>query len=244
MYAAGSDAIPSMTAPASDTFISGYITGPYRAAGSGSMQIAHLVIGSTAITAANVVSLYQAMTQNTAVGVTVFNGGGGFTAIFENPTASTAYVTQFNIRGKRLRLYQPNVYIKRDEGSALAIGEHRLSFDMAYQDDPLVGRDLGDFLSTILPEALPQIDTIEFDGDRNAYLQRMALQMEPGDRIRITDSHGGIAEDYWVNGVSVTMTGDSSVHVTANVIRAYDVQFWQLGVVDYSELDESTFLVY
>jgi hypothetical protein len=243
-YTAGSDAIPDMTAPASDTFVSGSITGPYRPSNAGSMQMAHLAIWKAAIASSDVIALHQAMTQNTAVGLVVFNGGGSFTAIFENPTTTTAYVTKLDIRGKRLRLYQPNIYTKRDEGSALAIGEHRLPFDMAYQDDPLVGKDLGDFLGSVLPDALPQVGGVQFDGDRNAYLQAMALQLEPGDRIRITDAHSGLNEDFWVNGISGEITDRGSIKASADVIRAYDVPFWQIGVAGYSELDETTFLVY
>jgi hypothetical protein len=244
VYTAGSDSIPVMAAASTDTFVTGSITGPYRATNTGSLQMAHLAIWKSALTAANVTSLYVAMTQNTAVGLTVFNGGSSFTAIFENPTNLTGYVTQFNIRGKRLRLYQPSVYTKRDEGSALAIGEHRLSFDMSYQDDPLVGKDLGDFLVTILPDALPQVNSVEIDGERNAYLQTMALAVEPGDRIHVTDAHSGLAEAYWVNGVTGAIDGSGGIGASLNIIRAYDVNFWQLGVAGFSELGETTFLVY
>lgn len=244
IYTAGSDSIPSMTAPSTDTFISGYINGPYRQADTGSMQTAHLAVWKSALTAANVTSLYQAMNQNQGVTVTVFNGGGSFKAIFENPTDLTSYATKFDIRGKRLKLYKPSVYTSRDEGSALAIGEQLMEFDMAYQDDPLVGKDLGDFLITVLPDALPEVDHLDFDGERNDYLKDMALALEPGDRVRVEDAHSGLSEDFWVNGIRGSVTGIGVMKISADVIRAYDIPFWQLGIVGASELGETTFLAY
>lgn len=239
-----SDAIPSMTPASSDTFVSGSITGPYRAGVGGEVRTAHLGIGSAAITAANVTTLQQAMVNNTAVGVTVFQGGSGISAIFENPTGGAAYVTKFDVRGKRLRLYQPNTYTRRNEASEDAIGERVLSLDQTYQDAPLSGKDAGDFLISILPQALPRIGRVSFDGSRNAYLQNMAAAVEPGDRIAVTDAYSGFSEAYWVNGVEGKISGPGYQQVTLHVIRAYDVPFWLLGVVGFSELGQTTFLSY
>lgn len=239
-----SDAIPSMTPASSDTFLSGSLTGPYRAGASGEVRTAHLGIGAAAITAANVLTLQQAMVNNAAVGVTVFQGGSGISAIFENPTGGAAYVTKFDVRGKRLKLYQPNSYIQRNEASEGAIGERVLSLDQTYQDAPLSGKDAGDFLISILPQALPRIGRVTFDGSRNAYLQNMAAKVEPGDRITVTDAYSGFAEAYWVNGVEGKIGGPGHQTVTLHVIRAYDVPFWLLGTVGFSELGQTTFLSY
>lgn len=243
-FTVGSDAIPAMTPASSDTFVTGSITGPYRTGAGGEVRTAHLAVWKAAEVASDLVALKSAMTDNTAVGVTVFQGGTGVSAIFENPTAQTAYVTKFDVRGKRLRLYQPNTYTRRNSASEDAIGERVLSLDQTYQDEPLSGKDAGDFLVSILPQALPRIGRASFDGSRNAYLQNMAAAVEPGDRITVTDAYSGFAEAYWVNGVEGRIGGPGHQQVTLHVIRAYDVPFWLLGTVGFSELGTTTYLSY
>lgn len=243
-FAAGSDVVPSMTPASSDTFVSGSITGPYRTGLLGDMKTAHLAIWKAAEVASDVLQLYTVMTQNAAVALSVFPGGSGITAIFENPTANSGYVTLFNVRGKRLKVYQPNTYIRRHPGSELAIGERSVSLDMTYQDDPLSGKDAGDFLISILPQALPEIEKLQFDGHRNAYLQTMAASVEPGDRITLTDAYSGIAEAYWVNGVAGKLWGPGLQTVTLDVIRTYDVPFWLIGTVGFSEIGTTSYVSY
>ena len=241
-FTAGSDVIPAMAPASSDTFSRGAITGPYRTGAVGSFATAHLAIWKAAVVSSDIASLYTAMTQNTDISLTVFQGGSGVTAIFENPTTSTGYVTRFDVRGKRLKVYQPSTYVRRNLGSNLAIGERSTSLDMTYQDAPLSGKDVGDFLISILPIALPEIERLEFDGARNSTLQTMAASIEPGDRISLTDSYSGIAEHYWVNGVAGRLWGAGEQTVTLYVIRTFDVPFWLIGVAGFSEIGQTTYV--
>jgi len=241
-FAAGSDTIPSLTVPSSDTFVRGAITGPYRSGAAGVLGVAHLAIWKAAVVSSDIANLYTAMTQRTDIGLTVFQGGSGVTAIFENPTTSTGYVTKFDIRGKRLKVYQPNTYVKRSIDSAIAIGERAVSLDMTYQDSPLSGKDVGDFLISILPTALPEVEKLEFDGHRNSTLQTMAASIEPGDRITLRDTYSGISEDYWVNGCAGHVWAGGLQTITLYVIRTFDVPFWLIGVVGFSEIGQTTYV--
>jgi hypothetical protein len=243
-YAAGSDTIPSLTVPTSDTFASGYINGPYRTGAAGDVRTAHLAIGKTALVTSDILQMYTKMTSLDAVSVTVFQGGSGITALFENPTNQTGYVTTFNVRGKRLKVYQPNTYTVNDDPSALAIGERRLNLDMTYQSNPLVGKDAGDFLISFLPFPFPRIERVTFDGERNAYLMTMAAAVEPGDRISLTDTHSGVSDHFWVNGVEAEVYGATSKRVTLYLARTFDVNFWKLGVAGFSELGQTTYVSY
>jgi hypothetical protein len=243
-YAAGSDTIPALTAPTSDTFVSGFIEGPYRTGVAGDVRTAHLAIWKAAIVTSDILQMYSKMTSLDALSVTVFQGGSGITALFENPTNQTGYVTTFNVRGKRLKVYQPNTYTVNNNPSALAIGERRLPLDMTYQSNPLTGKDAGDFLISILPFPYPRVEKVTFDAERNAYLMTMGAAVEPGDRVKLTDTHSGIANDFWVNGVEEEVYGATSKRVSLYLTRVFDVPFWKLGVAGFSELGQTTYVSY
>jgi hypothetical protein len=244
IYTAGSDAIPALTVPTSDVFASGYINGPYRTGTAGDVRIAHLAIWKTAVVTSDLLNLYEKMTSLDSISVTVFQGGSGITALFENPTGQTGYVTTFNVRGKRLKLYQPNSYTAIDTPSLIAIGERKFSLDMTYQDSPATGKDAGDFLISALPFANTHIESVVFDGDRNSYLLTMAASVEPGDRITLTDTHSGTSADFWVNGIEAEIYGTNSKRVKLYLARTYDVNFWKLGVAGFSELGQTTYVSY
>lgn len=239
------DVLPAMSVPSTDTFVAGQITGPYSpTAENGIAKTAHLAIWKTAQASSDIANLYSVMTNNTAISMTLFPGATGIDAIFENPSPNKGYVTRLDIQGKRLKVYQPNTYTARNEPSQFILGQLKGSLDMTYQADPLVGKDAGDFLSSFLYLTRTRIDTVDFDAFRNANLELRALQVEPGDRVTLTNTHLGLSRDYWVNGVEGKMLGNNMMSIRLFLIRAFDVNFWLLGVPGYSELDQTAYLSY
>jgi hypothetical protein len=235
------DVIPALSGVASD-FVAGQITGPYQV--SGTALTAHLAVWKSAVPSSDVTALHSKMTINDSINMRLFVGATGITTIFTNPSNQGGYVTKFDVRGKRLKVYQDNVYTRINEENQNLIGERAESLDMTYQDDPLVGKDAADFLGSFLYLSRTEVQTFSFDAFRNSALEQQALALEPGDRITLVNSHLGISRDFWVQGIEGEIKGPNLMTITMYLLQTTDVNFWKLGVPGYSELEQTTYLSY
>ena len=194
------------------------------------------------LSAAEILAIYQDQTGGCNVDAMI----GGFSTKYTitNRNDSPVYVTLLQARGKRVQNYQPITQEEIDQDSIDDFGEVPLDLDMPYQDSPLVGKDAALYLLTNLAQPATEVETISLVGNRSDALMLAALGVEPGDRVTLTEDVTGLDTDFFVNGVVYTLDPGNILKAQWHVVPAKDSAFWAIGVAGFSEIGETTFVVY
>lgn len=170
-------------------------------------------------------------------------GGNGVELIITNNSGTDGYVTKLQCRGRGV--YDDNAMVSEasDAASIAAYGENVLSIDMPMQDNQFVGQDAADYLLAMYKDPLTAIDSIEFVGNSSVELMTAGLALEPGDRVTIAETATGVAGDYVINGVTVTISAPSIYHFAWTVAPMAQFEaagLWLIGIETRSEIGETT----
>jgi hypothetical protein len=148
-------------------------------------------------------------TPSTDFGVEYTEQAGGlspqFTAV--STLEETAYITETNLYGRLLQDKDPIYSEAKDSDSIATYGISSYTLDMTYQDDSGIARSTGTDLLAKLKDPNTQVDQVSFTARYSSDLINAFLDVEPGDRIAITEEMTGlVADEFWVHGVNYKIT--------------------------------------
>lgn len=171
-------------------------------------------------------------------------GGNSGKFLVKNTGASAITLQSLQVVGKRVLTYQPALAIAEDATSKTSYGERILSLPLPYQDDPLEAQDFADITLANYKDADLTVKSVSFWANRSATLMTAFLQGEPGKRISLIETVGGINDEYFINGVEFEihkLAGGIGIFVTWFVEIARTSNYWILGT---SKLGTETVLAF
>jgi hypothetical protein len=136
------------------------------------------------------------------VTVTVVFGANSPTFTIVNSSGSLAYRVKLRARGRGLYDYQPYAADVFDAASILARGEALLKFDMPYQHGGQVANTIANNFLHLWNIPQPRNVSLGYVNKDDASLA-MALALEPGHAITLTETVSGISKTFFVNQVSL-----------------------------------------
>jgi hypothetical protein len=176
--------------------------------------------------------------------VTASYGGNSVRYAIRNNSKVGAFITLLQARGRMITVKEPIQTEKMDSDSSDAYGDQELRLRMQYQDSFLVSEDAANWLLESWKDPESYIRRVSFNANVNDDLMKQALWREPGDRITIAETITGIDKDYFIQGVELKVRERDIFDVSWITTRADTTEFWILGVVGRSELDQTTLLGY
>jgi len=154
----------------------------------------------------------------------------------------TAYVTTLQARGTGIYLYDAVEYVQDDDASKLDHGTQPLSISMPYQDDTELAQFIGVGELANLKNPRLELDKWVFYANRNGFLMNAFLQVEVGDRAHFYEEQVGFDKDRWIDAVEWELIQGRALKVGWKTRDASAYGYWQLEVVGFSELGETTML--
>ena len=186
-----------------------------------------------------------------------------------NTGASIGYINKFQLRGQIIRLYDAVESIsKTSDGSLAAYGEHDLSFDMPYQDNPYTGKSFADYLLTKWGLPATNVESVSFCANSNVQnsgplfdvsgapildvagdpiiagmlLEDVMIDARIGDAIGVKETVTGVDATFWITGIEWTIKAGSTFYCRLFTERAVGGTCWSLGETGFSELGVTTVL--
>jgi hypothetical protein len=207
-------------------------------------DMAHFFVNNIEMSAAELLAIYNAQTGGFNVDAKIGGFATEFTLTNVEPTSS-AFVTKLEVRGKRVRDFQPVSSEARDKDSIKLYGEMILNMDMPNQSDPLVGQDAAGHLLSSLKDPSTDVEAVLFQANRNATLIVGALAREPGDRITLTETLSGYnSNDFFINAVRLHVYPIDQIECEWTLVPVADSAFWAIGTAGLSEIGQTTYVTY
>jgi hypothetical protein len=151
------------------------------------------------------------------------------------------YVTKLQGRGRGLYDYDPLTADQSDAASIAEIGESLFSLDMPFQSDFAIADAIAAFLvDTLVTPGSSEIKPLRFIPADDAEME-LAMSLEPGDPIAVTEEVTAINGVFYIQGVTITVDGDKAVFEWG-LKRALVQNYWTLGIAGFSELGINTVL--
>ena len=160
-----------------------------------------------------------------------------------NNNAGTGYISNPNLflQGKIIRLYDTVESISQVSADDLRLyGEHDLSFDMPYQDNPYTAQGFADYLLARYGSPNTLVESIEFTG--NGGNESTVTDARIGLAISVKEDVIGINDTFWINGIELNITSANTFRMKFYCEPASSGTFWSLEETGYSELEVSTIL--
>jgi hypothetical protein len=176
--------------------------------------------------------------------VTATYGGNSVSYAVANTGATAGYITLLQARGKGVYDYAPLIAEAIDSTSRTAYGENVLEVDMPMQEELEVGQNAADYLVQAWGSPLTLVDTVEFWANASDALTLAALGAEPSTRVTLTETATGVDRDFFINGISLTITAPDFIRAAWKVTPTDPWGVWLLGITGASELGETTRLGY
>jgi hypothetical protein len=175
--------------------------------------------------------------------VTAALGGNGVAWTLENNNAATGYVTKLQCRGKGIYDRAPVVVRCEDATSIALYGERTIRIDMPYQDDENAAAAFGEQILNLYTATGSVPRAVQLRLASTDALLDEALGVEVGDRVDLVETVTGLAASCFVNGVQVTAR-QGLLDFSWTVAPCDANPYWLLGVTDFGELGDVTYLGY
>jgi len=147
------------------------------------------------------------------------------------------YVTKLQQRGRKVAR-SPVMLTASVSGS---YGDQILDLEMPFQNNVNVGRDVAQYLSQTLSETYPNLPPVKFLASRDDAHLHVAFELEPGDRIAITEHTTGVdSRQYTINSVRLDVTAEDLIWCTWGLESASTQRYWMIGIVGSSEIGIDT----
>lgn len=180
--------------------------------------------------------------KNADLTITVTEGATTVKFSMNNTSGASGFVNKLQVRGTALRTFEPVERIAEDVTSQAAYDDRELKLDLVYQDDPLVAQERATALLAAYKDPRTYIKKITLRASRGASARYMS-RLDVGDRITLSEDVTGIsAKDYIVHLVTLNFMAPDTMEATYLLRLATTEQAWLLGVVNYSELADTTIL--
>ena len=156
-----------------------------------------------------------------------------------NTSASAAYLTKLQIRGKGIYDNGPRTF---ESYTAQNYGDRPFSFDMPYQDDANTGQSAAEYLGGRYSDPTTLVDELAFVATDTAAFLTQALARDIGDAITVGETMTGITGvDALIQSVEITMLG-RNMWCRWGLAPSTQIASWQLGIAGASELGATTVL--
>lgn len=168
---------------------------------------------------------------------------GGNTVRYEIKNDGDAgYITLLQARGRAIAVREPSISEQTDTTSIQTYGESVLKLNMPYQEDMLVADDTATDLLSTWKDPVTIGKKVSFYGNHSDALMQYGLLCEPGDKVFIEEEVTGLGQNYFINGVEISINKDYLIKFTWYLAVPEIAQAWLLGLAGDSELGETTFL--
>ena len=175
--------------------------------------------------------------------ITVDDGANSAQVSITNGSAVTAYINKLEIRGKRIRHFEPVEAESSDSGSKGLYQERPLFYDRPNSGDPNTGNDFSGFLLSVFKDPATFVQSLTMIGQTNPEFASYALALEPGSRIKLSEGVTGLSDkQYFINGYSASVIRGGICKYKYTLTDATAGAFWFLGTVGASELGSTTIL--
>jgi hypothetical protein len=186
-----------------------------------------------------------------------------------NSGASKAYLTTLQVRGVAIKDQTTTTVDDTNATSITTYGEQDVSINMPYESDPDLALEIARWQNAATDESRFVVKSMEIAANTSAELMEQALVREPGDKIGIDETMTGLnndeawhvgtageselgattwldydpsSGDFFIQGVSFTLSAGSILKVKWNLQPADQSGAWILGVVNASQIGETTIL--
>lgn len=171
--------------------------------------------------------------------VTASATGSGVRWTIVNTGGVGAFVRTLQLRGKPI---QRNTLLI-ETLVAGGYGRQVLQIEMPYQDNANVGADLASYLASVLSTPGASVTSVRFLANKSAAHMAAAIQLEPGDRIALSETVTGLTnEEFIINGVRLELQTPNLLWCTWTLEASTATHYWLIGVPGASELGETTVL--
>lgn len=172
-------------------------------------------------------------------------GATSSTLTLTNDTASDIEVTKIQIRGTPLYEYNPDSIFLQDLDSIGRYGRKARNYETKIQKEELAS-ELAQQRLNEFSTRKTRLRAVTVTAGRSAVTAAMVRDVSIGDLIRVNDSaNSGHDARYIVVGESHSITGQSRQHTCQYTLRRFDkIAGWVLGINNFSELEETTWLVF
>lgn len=207
-------------------------------------QVTGAPIGATSIAAQVSGVDYTANTLESGAGadvsssftITVTKGQSGAHFSVTNGTGATAYLTTNRLVGKGIYDYGAMVHEATDATSIGDHGEHAVDFDMPYQSRQDVGQAASEYILAKFKDPLAQARTVSVVG-RTAALLTQILTREVSDRLTLSETVTGVADDFFIQGMELTVMPEGCIGARYVLSPTHDPATGAYFVIDTSALD-------
>lgn len=156
----------------------------------------------------------------TDLDVTATYGTNGVEWGLENTGASNGYVTFLQARGTGVYLYDPVTYEVSDETSKDLFGSRVMALDMKYEDDPVEAEAFASYLLDAHKDPHPTAEWVQFNANRSDLLLWTFLEIEPGDRVYLSEQQALPDGVYFVNGCEAEINSSGLINFKWHVRSA------------------------
>ena len=143
---------------------------------------------------------------STDLAVTAVSKTDKVTLTLTNNNASTGYINKLQVRGRGIYKYDASSSISSDSTSISDYGKLPLSINQHYNVDPVGAKTAVDKLLSFYKDVSTTASEAAYHANRSRALMWAFLIFEPGTRVNIMETMGEIDADYFINGVSYTIT--------------------------------------
>jgi len=152
------------------------------------------------------------------------------------PTEST-YFRVLKVIGKAVRDPGPQTF----ESVSTGMADRPFDLDLPYQDDPHVAQSAADYLRSLYEALEHQVASITFLASESDARMVQALAREPGDKITISEEVTGLASVVaMIQSKRLEVDENDLLWCTWGLAPANTINFWQWGIVGFSEWGIST----
>ncbi len=124
----------------------------------------------------------------------------------------------------------------------MPIDDRELKLDLVYQDDPLIAQERATALLAAYKDPRTYIKKIGLRASKGVR-GRMMAKLDIGDRITLSEDVTGIsAKDYIIHHITLNFIAPDAMEALYSLRLASTEQAWLLGVVNFSELADTTIL--
>ena len=146
------------------------------------------------------------------------------------------------VRGTGIYLYDEIEYLSQGTASQAAHGLQTLDVDMPYQDEPAHAESIANWLVLYLRDPRQEVDKYPFYANRDDEHLTAFVHLEIGNRIHITETQSGFNRDVFIDAINFEIHPNNVVKCTYATRFVSALVGWQLEIVGYGELEETTIL--
>jgi hypothetical protein len=172
-------------------------------------------------------------TDRTAdIAITATIGASGVRFIVSSANASVIYLTRLQLRGRGIYDRASVQSEARDSASVDRIGEHVISLDMPYQDNPAIGQGAATYWLGKYTDALAQAQNVSVMGTSATRLTNI-LELDISDRIMITETITGVNNVFIINGEDLRVLPSGHLQATYVLSSGQEIHggsYWILGM--------------